>query len=78
MQTLAQLQARRTAYLAAEAAILAGGQEYGMSAGPDGRTMKRGNLMEIRAAITQLDAEIARAEARSTGRGRSFSPSPLF
>lgn len=78
MQTLAQLQARRDAYLAAETAILTGGQKYGMSAGPDGRTMERGSLMEIRAAITQLDTEIARAEARSTGRARSFSPSPLF
>jgi hypothetical protein len=78
MQTLAQLQARRTAYLAAETAILTGGQEYGMSAGPDGRNMKRASLTEIRAAITQLDAEIARAEARSTGRTRSLSPSPVF
>jgi hypothetical protein len=78
MQTLAQLQARRDAYLAAEQAILTGGQEYGMSAGPDGRTMKRASLAEIQSAITRLGAEIARAEASSTGRARSFSPSPLF
>ena len=78
MQTLAQLQARRDAYLAQELAILTGGQEYGMSAGPDGRTMKRASLTDVRAAIKELDAEIAKAEARSTGQARSFSPSPLY
>ena len=78
MQTLQQLRDRRDAYLAAELKIIAEGQEYGVSAGPDGRTMKRASLAEIRAAITQLDAEIARAEARSAGRSRSFTPSPLF
>ena len=78
MQTLAQLQARRDAYLAQELAILTGGQEYGMSSGPDGRTMKRASLTDVRAAIKELDAEIAKAEARSTGQARSFSPSPLY
>lgn len=78
MATLAELQERRARYLAAEEQILSGLQEYSISAGPDGRGGKRASLAEIRAEIRALDSEIALATARASGRGRSFSPSPLW
>lgn len=77
MATLAELQERRARYLEAEEQILRL-QEYSISAGPDGRAGKRASLAEIRAEIRALDNEIALATARASGRGRSFSPSPLW
>ncbi len=59
MATLTELQARRALYLAAEAKILSGAQEYEISDGGTRRRMTRADLTEIRAAIEQLDREVA-------------------
>jgi hypothetical protein len=78
MLSLEQLQTRLTLYLQAEARILSESQEYTISSGPDGRSAKRANLAQIQAEIKSLEQQIARQEARAAGRGRSFTPSPLF
>jgi hypothetical protein len=78
MLSLEQLQARLTLYLQAEARILGESQEYSISSGPDGRSAKRASLAEVRAEIKSLEQQIARQGARAAGRGRSFTPSPLY
>lgn len=78
MQSLEQLQQRREAYLAAEAKILQTGQEYAVSSGPDGNTLKRASLRDIQEQIKLLDIQIARAEGRAQGRSRVRVGVPLF
>lgn len=55
--TLAELQARRTAYMAAELAVLQG-QEYRIRDGVIDRMMRRADLDVIRATIKDLDRDI--------------------
>ena len=58
MALLVDLQARRAAYVAAEAAILQG-QEYRISDGMINRLMRRADLDVVRATIADLDRQIA-------------------
>ena len=75
MATVQDIEARLTAYRNAETAILTGGQEFEVSAGPDGRRIRRGNLPDIQKAIKQLEQDLALAIAReSNGRTRTASP----
>ena len=67
--TLAELQDRLTAYLAAEAAILQS-QEYVIGTGGTQRRLRRADLAEIRAEIASLQAQIAAAESAQSGRRR--------
>ncbi len=55
--TLAQLQARLAAYMAAEAAILQG-QEYRIRDGVIDRLLKRADLDVVQATINDLDRQI--------------------
>jgi hypothetical protein len=59
MATLQELQARRANYLAAEAQILSGAQEYEISEGGTRRRLTRADLAVIRTAIEQLDRDVA-------------------
>lgn len=58
--TLEQLQTRLQAYLAAEAKILTG-QEYQIGSGSTARRLQRADLAEVRAEISNLNAQIAAA-----------------
>jgi hypothetical protein len=58
MATLAELQTRKDAYLAAELRILES-QEYAISSGDSSRRMVRAELEQVRLAIKEIDAEIA-------------------
>ena len=66
--TLQELKDRRAAYLAAELRILES-QEYRVGDGGTGRTNRRAELAEVRAAITELDAQISAAEAGTAAKG---------
>jgi hypothetical protein len=66
--TLEQLQARLTAYLAAETAILQG-QEYTITSGDSARRMRRADLAEVRDEIRRLQDEIAAVQAQATPDG---------
>ncbi len=57
-------QSRLTAYLAQEASLLSGGQEYTVSQ----RRRRSVELSEVRAAIKDLQAEIDRIQTAGTGR----------
>jgi hypothetical protein len=61
MATIQEIQARRALYLAAEAKILSGAQEYEIADGGTRRRLTRADLAEIRAAIEQLDRDLAAA-----------------
>ena len=67
MSTLQELQTRRQAYLDAELRILQS-QEYAVGDGSTARRNRRADLEQVRAAITELDAEIARFQAATSGR----------
>lgn len=56
--TLAELLSRKADYLAAEAKALQA-QEYVVGQGATGRRLTRADLGEIRAAIKELDRQIA-------------------
>lgn len=73
--TLDQLNARLTAYLAAETAILTQNQEYLLKPG-DGteRRVRRADLAEIRAEIKSLNAQIA---SLTPGR-RTYYTAPTY
>ena len=62
---LETLQARLRRYLEAEAAILRG-QEYQL----ENRRLRRADLTSVRAAIKELEDEIATLEMKSNGRVR--------
>jgi hypothetical protein len=82
MASSADIQARLTAYRAAELRILEGGQESEASSGPDGRRTRRANLAEIQKLIKELEDDLALALQRESGgtRGsaRAFSLSPRW
>lgn len=69
MSDLATLISRRTAYVAAEAAILKR-QEYSITVDGSTRALKYADLREVRQAITDLDTAISVAEGRASRRGR--------
>lgn len=73
MATLQEAIDRRAAYVAAELKILQG-QEYVIGQGATARRLRRADLAEVRAAILQLDAEIARLQATSTRRVYTLVP----
>lgn len=58
--TLDELQTRRSAYMAAELKILQG-QEYTISDGVANRQLRRADLAEVRAAIAEIEGQIALA-----------------
>lgn len=60
---LEMLQTRQDAYIAAEAAILGGAQSYAIGS----RNLTRANLMEVRAAISDLEMQIASEKNRANG-----------
>jgi len=82
MASSVDIQARLTAYRAAELRILEGGQESEASSGPDGRRTRRANLAEIQKAIKDLEVDLAAALQREGGgslsSGRVVSPSPRW
>lgn len=61
MPDIAELQARRAAYLEAEAKILRS-QEYQVGQGGNARRNVRAELAEVRAGIREIDTEIARLQ----------------
>lgn len=65
--TLAQWEARLTAYLSAETAALTN-QEYEIDTGNGRRKLRRADLAEIRRGINECNQQIARL---STTRGRT-------
>lgn len=67
--TREQLQGRLDGYLAAEAQILRA-QEYVIGQGSTARRLTRADLAEVRQAIADLQAEISRMDAATTGRRR--------
>ncbi|WP_040663676.1 hypothetical protein [Oscillibacter ruminantium] len=58
---------RRDQYIAAEDAILGGAQSYSVGS----RQLTRGSLKEVRAAIADLEKEIAAEQSVAAGRGRN-------
>jgi hypothetical protein len=56
--TLEELQTRKAAYLAAELKILQA-QEYTISGDASSRRMRRAELEQVRAAISEIDGQIA-------------------
>jgi hypothetical protein len=82
MASSADIQARLTAYRAAELRILEGGQESEASSGPDGRRTRRANLAEIQKLIKELEDDLALALQRESGgtrgSGRAFPLSPRW
>lgn len=58
MATLAELQTRQAAYLAAEAKALQS-QEYTVGQGNTARRNRRADLAEIRAGLAEVNAQIA-------------------
>lgn len=67
MATLQELQARRQAYVDAELRILQS-QEYVVGDGSTARRNRRADLEQVRLAISELDAEISRLQAATSGR----------
>jgi hypothetical protein len=64
--TLEELQARKTLYLAAEAAVLTG-QEYQIRDGIIDRRMRRADLSEIRAELNKIDQLLTTLQNQSAG-----------
>jgi hypothetical protein len=75
--TLQQAQARLDQYLAAEAAVLQG-QEYKIGAGEGFRSLTRADLAQIQEGVSLWNQRVQDLSARSTGRGRSVTPTPRW
>lgn len=73
MATLEELQERRAAYVAAELNVLKS-QEYTVGQGMNARRNRRAELSEIRAAIKQLDDDIAALQAAGSRRVFNIVP----
>lgn len=67
MATLAELQTRRAAYVAAELKILQS-QEYQVGQGGSARRNRRAELADVQAAIKDLDTQIEQAQAGTARR----------
>jgi hypothetical protein len=78
MATVAEIEARLSAYRSTELRILEGGQESEHSSGVDGRRTVRAGLAQVQAMIKQLEQDLAAAQARENGSGRSRNLSPLW
>lgn len=68
---LATAEARLTAYLAAEAKVLAG-QRVEI----DGQSLTRANLEQIQSGISIWDARVKELTTKASGRGRVRTVSP--
>jgi hypothetical protein len=66
MATLAELQTRKAAYLAAELKILQA-QDYGVSDGETNRRNRRAELEQVRKGIESIDAQIEAIGGGVTG-----------
>ena len=75
MATLAELQTRRAAYMAAELKILES-QEYRVSDGAIDRRNRRAELETVRAAISDLDSQIAALQPASAMNRRVYRGVP--
>lgn len=70
--TLAQAQAKLDAYLAAEEKIL-----LGQKVEIDGQALTRANLEFVQRGVELWDGRVKQLSAKSTGRGRMRTVSPL-
>jgi hypothetical protein len=68
--TLAQAQEMLDAYLAAEVALLTGGQEYSIK----DRTFKRGDLATVQAGVERWENKVKELSGNLKGRVRAFTP----
>lgn len=69
---LESAQARLDAYLAAELAVLTGGQEGRIA----GRQWKKADLPELRAAINALQAQVDDLKGQTSGQSRLYTGVP--
>lgn len=67
MSTVAQIQARLDAYLAAELRVLQS-QEYQVGQGGNSRRSVRAELETVRQTIKQLEDELDKARSNTAGR----------
>lgn len=72
MATLAELQTRKDAYLAAELRIL-NAQDYTISDGVINRRTRRAELEQVREAIKEIDAQIEALGGGATGPRRVYT-----
>jgi len=72
---LQELQARRSAYLAAELKILQS-QEYQVGQGGNARRNVRAELETVRQTIKDLDMQIGRLQAGAAGTRRVYNAVP--
>lgn len=75
MADVAMIQARLASYYEAEAQILKS-QRYKVGQGGTARENERARLEEVRAAITQLEAELATARQEAAGGRRMYTLVP--
>ena len=73
MPTLLELQTRRAAYVAAELKILSS-QEYTVGQGGNARRNRRADLVDVQAAIKDLDTQILQLEGSGARRGFRVVP----
>ena len=73
MPTLLELQTRRAAYVAAELKILSS-QEYTVGQGGNARRNRRAELVDVQAAIKDLDTQIQQLEGSGARRGFRVVP----
>jgi hypothetical protein len=71
--TLADAEAQLAAWLAASTAV-ANGQSYTI----EGRSLTRADAAEIRRSLDYWDQKVQTLSMRSSGRGRSIVPRPVF
>jgi hypothetical protein len=72
MATVVELEARKALYLEAEAKVL-NRQEYTISDGIINRRFRLADLEQIRAAIKEIDAEIAAGGGGASGPRRVYT-----
>lgn len=70
MATLAELQTRKDAYLAAELRILQS-QEYAISGADSSRRNRRADLEQVRLALAEIDAQITALGGGGTSPART-------
>ena len=75
MATLAELQTRKAAYLAAELKILES-QDYSVSDGVISRRNRRAELEQVRLAIAEIDSQIAALQPASAMTRRVYRGVP--
>ena len=65
--TLLELTTRKALYLAAEAAIVGGAQEYRIRDGQIDRWLRRVDLEQVRAELNKIDTQIAALSPTRSG-----------